>query len=118
MNEHLSTISEARLQSNCVRWLWNTHPKTRGLFFSVTNNSEHIGRGVSRKALGLVPGVADCIFLWKGFAHFIEFKKQFGKQSLEQKSWQAKVEEHEFDYYIVRTESDFKEIINSILGEN
>lgn len=33
---------EAKLQSQCVIWLWNTYPETRGLFFSVENEGARI----------------------------------------------------------------------------
>lgn len=33
---------EAKLQSQCVIWMWNTHQETRGLFFSVENEGVRI----------------------------------------------------------------------------
>ena len=83
-------MSEAQIQAACVTWLWNTYPQTRGLFFAVNNNSEHVARAMNRKAVGLVAGVSDTIFLWRGKALLIEFKTPTGRQSAKQKEWQAK----------------------------
>lgn len=108
-------LTESQIQSSCVAWLWNTHPETRGLFFSVTNNSEHIARAMQRKSLGLVSGVSDCLFLWHGKTYCFEFKNESGRQSEAQKIWETKVFKHGFEYYIVRSLDEFKGVINSIL---
>lgn len=107
--------SESQIQAECVRWLWNTYPETRGLFFSVTNNSEHVGRAMQRIAVGLVAGVSDTIFLWKGIPYFIEFKTEKGRQSARQKIWQEKIESHGFNYYIIRSLEEFKQLIKRII---
>src|SRR5690554_6899601 len=44
-------MSEAQIQAACVKWLWNTHPLTRGLFFAVNNNSEHVARATCSELL-------------------------------------------------------------------
>jgi len=108
-------MSEAQIQSKCVAWLWNTFPETRGLFFAVQNNSEHAVRALQRKAMGLIPGVSDTILLWKGKAYLIEFKTQTGTQSAAQKSWQKKVTDEGFEYYLVRSFDEFKFVIFEIL---
>lgn len=105
-------MTEAQLQAACVKWLWNTHPQTRGLFFAVTNNSEHAVRGLQRKALGMVSGVSDCIFLWHQKAYLIEFKTETGKQSQAQKEWEQRVISEGFCYSVIRNEEEF---INCIL---
>lgn len=110
-----STISEAQIQASCVMWLWNTHPSTRGLFFSVTNNSEHIARAMQRKAVGLISGVSDCLFIWRGSLYCFEFKTDKGRQSPAQIEWKRKVTEHQVSYCIVRSLDEFKSLIYSIL---
>lgn len=35
-------VEEAKLQSECVIWLWNNYPETRGLFFAVENEGARI----------------------------------------------------------------------------
>jgi len=108
-------MSEAQIQAACVTWLWNTYPLTRGLFFAVNNNSEHVARAMNRKAVGLVAGVSDTIFLWAGEAYLIEFKTPAGRQSAKQKEWQNKVVAAGFWYYIIRSLEEFQDLINEII---
>lgn len=108
-------MSEAQIQAACVTWLWNTYPQTRGLFFAVNNNSEHVARAMNRKAVGLVAGVSDTIFLWRGKALLIEFKTPTGRQSAKQKEWQERAEAQGFRYYIVRSLEDFQDLIKKTL---
>lgn len=108
--------SEAQIQSECVIWMWNEKPETRGLFFAIQNNSENIGRAMQRKALGLIPGVADTCFLWDGIAYFFEFKTEDGRQSAQQKEWERRVKDQNFGYFIVRSTEQFKQLINQILA--
>jgi hypothetical protein len=70
---------------------------------------------MNRKAVGLVAGVSDTIFLWRGTALLIEFKTPTGRQSEKQKEWQAKAEAAGFRYYIVRSLEDFKQLIEGII---
>lgn len=35
-------MSEARIQSECIIWCWNTYPQTRGLLFHVANEGAKI----------------------------------------------------------------------------
>lgn len=109
-------MTEAQLQSKCVIWLRNTYPQTHGLFFAVNNNSIHAHAGGTMKALGVIPGVADTIFLWDGKAYFLEFKTPDGRQSKAQREWQEVVERAGFRYEIVRSEAEFRALIGSIIN--
>lgn len=88
----MAPFSELQLQASCFQWAWNTYPETRGLLFHVTNevkphppetDAHALARGcpihlkypgetfkelsiriAKLKAAGLVPGVADLVFLW------------------------------------------------------
>lgn len=108
-------MTEAQIQAACVTWLWNTYPQTRGLFFAVNNNSEHVARAMNRKAVGLVAGVSDTIFLWRGVAYLIEFKTPTGKQSAKQKEWQQKAEAAGFRYCIVKSIKEFQTLMEDLL---
>lgn len=108
-------MTEAQIQAECVKWIRNERQHLRGLFFAVNNNSEHIARAMNRKASGVVPGVSDTILLIDGRAFLIEFKTQSGKQSDSQARWQRLVEANGFEYFIVRSVDEFKELINSLL---
>lgn len=109
-------MSEAKIQSDCVKWLWNSHPETRGLFFSVTNNSEHIGRAMQRKSVGLVSGVSDTIFLWDSKTYLIEFKTETGKQSSTQKRWEESVNKQGFQYFIIRSLEEFQRLMIHLMN--
>ena len=106
-------MTEAQLQSKCVIWLRNTYPQTHGLFFAVNNNSIHAHAGGTMKAMGVIPGVADTIFLWEGKAYFLEFKTPDGRQSAAQREWQRTVEVQGFRYEIIRDFEEFKTFIAS-----
>lgn len=107
--------TEAQIQSACVMWLWNNYPQTRGLFFAVTNNSEHAVRALQRKSLGLVAGVSDCLFMWKGKTYCFEFKTPKGKLSEAQGVWGARVTTHGFPYIVIRDIETFQEQIEAII---
>lgn len=108
-------MTESQIQASCVLWLWNTHPKTRGMFFSVTNNSEHVGRAMQRKAVGLVSGVSDCLFIWRGTIYCFEFKTAIGRQSPAQIEWQGKVNSQGINYYLVRSLEQFQKVMEGII---
>lgn len=113
--DDMCAISESQIQAACVTWLWNTHPETRTLFFSVTNNSEHIARAMQRKSLGLISGVSDCLFIWRSTLYCFEFKTDKGRQSPAQIEWERKVTEQGINYYIIRSLDQFQHQINQIL---
>jgi len=146
-------MKESQIQAECVKWLWNNYPETRGLFFAVQNEGARLsvkviinamlfvienindkrlvlekvnevisqckrGNGISgaiAKAMGIIPGVSDTIFLWEGVAHLIEFKTETGRQSPDQVHWQLFVEKAGFDYYIIRSLEQFQGLIEDIL---
>jgi hypothetical protein len=59
--------SEDRIQQECYRWFHNTYPELRGLLFHVPNGGKRDGREAKKlKTMGVVPGVADLIFLYNG----------------------------------------------------
>ena len=119
---------EAHIQADCVLWLWNTYPETRGLYFCVNNENsrskyesrkQQLRSGAQRKALGIVPGVSDTILMIprKGYhALCIEFKTPTGRQSESQKLFQERLERMTYRYEIVRSLEDFITVINSYLS--
>lgn len=111
---------EARIQSECVRWLWNEHPETRGLFIHIPNegNRRSIADGAVRKAMGIVAGAPDTfLFIPRGVHHglAIEFKTEVGRQSSEQKKFQQRLEFYGYRYEICRSLDQFKVIITDYL---
>jgi hypothetical protein len=118
---------EAKIQSECVRWLWNEHPETRMLYFCVPNElstssymdkQAQLREGSKRRTMGCVSGVSDTILMIPSdgyHAACIEFKTPIGRQSDTQKEFQAKVEEKGYKYTLIRSVDDFKNFINKYL---
>lgn len=99
---------EHNLQCACVRWFTYQHPELAGLLFAVPNGGARSKATAGRlKAEGVVAGVADLILLvprpapaYPYLALCIEMKTKTGRQSPEQKEWQAKVESHGYKYAV------------------
>lgn len=108
--------SEAAFQQQCRIWFHNLFPQYRGLLFHVRNNSESARDGKYWKELGVIPGVSDFMFLFKGKCHCIELKTLTGYQSDEQIAWEFKVKEQNIDYYLVNSMEGFKSLILKIIS--
>lgn len=122
---------EHNIQSACVRWFNLQWPQYRGLLFAVPNGGARSKATAGKlKAEGVVPGVADLILLvpksntyiysagemtLSYHALCIEMKTAKGRQSPEQKEWQAKVEGEGYRYAVCRSLEDFIKQINDYL---
>jgi len=63
------------------------------------------------KAMGVVAGVSDMIWLSSKGAVFLEFKDERGRQSLSQKWWQGVVEAVGYRYVVIRSVEDFQKML-------
>lgn len=63
------------------------------------------------KALGLIPGAADYFFMWEGGGGVIEFKSETGRQTENQKDFQAWCEYLNVDYRIARSADEGEAIL-------
>lgn len=111
---------EGKIQAECVQWLWNTRPETRGLYIHIPNEGNRRSKidGSIRKALGLTAGAPDTfMFISRNGYHglAIEFKTKTGVQSETQKDFQMRLEEQCYKYVIVRSLEEFKEVITDYL---
>lgn len=120
---------EENLQAACVKWFRLQYPQYDGLLFHVPNGGRRNLKEAARlKAEGVVAGVSDLILLvpqwfttWRGqegclFAGLcIEMKTAKGRQSPEQKEWQAKVEDQGYRYAVCRSLDEFMKTINNYL---
>lgn len=121
---------EHNIQAACVRWFNMQWPQYRGLLFAVPNGSYRSKATAGKlKAEGVVPGVADLILLvprcvkahddegWYNTIHAlcIEMKTAKGRQSHEQKEWQAKVESHGYKYAVCHSLDEFMAVVNGYL---
>lgn len=88
--------SEDRFSAEFSQWAWNYHPETRYTLFHVENEKEKLNgesaasfvRRLSKaKAKGVVPGVWDYFWFWKGKVYVIELKVGRGVLSDDQKKF-------------------------------
>lgn len=106
---------EARIQSECFKWFWNTFPEHRRMLFHVDNNSWNAVIGAQKKALGVVAGPSDLIFIVDSAVWFLECKTPDGDQSPEQIDFMEKVMMRGHQYRIFRSIEQFKDIIWEIM---
>lgn len=132
---------EHNIQCACVRWFNYQWPEYRGLLFAVPNGGARSKATAGKlKAEGVVAGVADLILLvprntnpkktpygeicieidgqipeiWY-HALCIEMKTEKGRQSPEQKEWQAKVEGEGYGYAVCHSLDEFMAVVNGYL---
>jgi len=103
-------MTEDKLQSKCFQWHWNTFPKERGRLFHVNQKARNAIEGNRMKAMGVVPGVSDLIYLTPQGPVFIEMKTESGTQSGDQVKFQQLVESFGFKYIICRNFESFHQI--------
>ena len=110
-------MSEDRLQQECYLWFHNTYPKLRGLLFHVPNGGNRKGREARKfKVMGVFPGVADLLLIYKGRFFALELKVFGGSQSDNQKYWEYIVTQNGVNYYLVWSLEEFKDLIKKILS--
>ena len=105
---------EDLLQAQIVKWFRNEYQMHgKGLIFSTPNGgTRNIVEAKKLKATGTMAGVADLtILLPNAKTIFVELKTDIGKQSEVQKIFETKVKNLNFEYYLIRSLSDFKELI-------
>ena len=110
-------MTEAQIQSECVRWFWNTYPEHRRMLFHVDNNSWNAIIGAQKKALGVVKGVSDLVLVLDGCVMFLEFKDETGVQKVEQEDFECKVKDRGHAYRVFRSVEQFKQIIWQTIGK-
>lgn len=111
-------MSEDKLQQLCYLWFHNTYSQYRGLLFHPANGGSRNSReGAKFKSMGVVPGVADLLFIFKDTIWAIELKTETGTQSDKQKEWENVIWVQGIDYCIVRSLKEFQRLIKSIIDE-
>lgn len=102
--------TEEQLQADCYKWFHETFIPWRRMLFHVDNNSYNAVIGAKKKALGVVKGPSDLIFI-ADKVYFCEMKLPGKTQSDEQKDFQAKCEERNQQYFIFETKLSFMAFI-------
>jgi len=105
MKKHESKIQQEIVvffkNNYCLK---NMNPKCE--IFSVPNEMQ-----MKFRSTGLLSGASDLIVLMKNRCIFVEVKTEIGKQSDKQKDFEKTVTDLGFEYYLVRSLEQFKEII-------
>lgn len=81
-----------------------------GLIFSVPNEATYRNKQYFQQT-GAMAGVSDLVVVLPSKIYFVELKSAKGKQSPEQKDFEDKIKELEFQYFIVRSLDEFKQIL-------
>lgn len=109
------SFSESKIQQDCYIWFTNTyclkHHEPRLLMFSVPNEGKNAIEQSRKKATGMLSGVSDTIIVMPNKVLFVEFKDSKGKQSDNQKEFETRVNKLGFEYYVIRSLEDFKQLI-------
>lgn len=109
---------EHNLQVNCVRWFRYQYPLLRHCLVAVPNGGRRdAATGAKLKDEGVVAGVADLNFHYRGHTLFIEMKTPTGRQSLSQKEWQRAMEAQGFQYVVCRSLEDFMRVVNGFIKQ-
>jgi hypothetical protein len=83
--------------------------------FMVNNNPKDKIQGAVLKAMGLVEGASDLIWMYKGKCYAIEMKTATGTQKKEQKKFQAQWESQGGVYVIKRSFEEFCNFVQNIV---
>lgn len=78
-------MTELQLQTLVFQWVWNQFPATRRLLVHVPNGGyRNKSEAMQMKASGVVKGVHDLLFYWKGQLYWFELKVGSNQQTPEQ----------------------------------
>lgn len=120
-------MTHDKLQYNCFTWLWNNHQELRQLFWGTFNDIKQVEKIIGSvgnkrqiilshmKSLGMVKGILDFMFYYKGVLHVMDFKVGKDKLSKEQKTFITQVESQGGKGYEVRSFEEFQKIILNII---
>lgn len=105
--------SEDKIQQECVMWFRNTyglnHHNPKLLMFSVPNSGQNAKEQLKKKAVGLLPGVADTIIVLPNKTIYCEFKDEKGIQSPAQIKFEQDIIALGHEYWVIRSLEEFKQ---------
>jgi hypothetical protein len=101
--------NESIIASQCFIWAWNNYPSTRYCLFHIANEAKRsIIDASKQKAMGLLSGVPDYGFVWKGNTYYFELKTEEGKVSENQKKVHNAFENQGVNVTVGHSFEDFK----------
>lgn len=104
--------TEHNIQKSIVRWFKREYPEY--LIFASCNEACYTRKTYFTEA-GMLNGVSDLICILPNKILFIELKTERGIQSKSQKDFEAKIKFLNFNYHIIKSLDDFKELIKNNL---
>ena len=114
--EATKQTTEDQIQADIFQYAWNHLPQTRRLLFAVPNGGNRDIREAKKlQATGVVPGIPDLIFVWKGRAYGIEVKKISGHVSANQQKVHETWAEDGAPVYVVWSAIQGIKVIEDIL---
>ena len=108
--------NEAQLQNLCFLWIHNTYASERGVVWHTDNNSVNGVVGAQKKALGVVKGISDLVWISPIGVIFIEIKFGDGRQTEEQKRFEEMVTARKCLYFVVKDFETFKTIVWEVMS--
>ena len=110
-------MTHDRLQYECFFWMWNEYPDLRYLCHAnINSHPKWKVQDMSKlKSLGLVKGVLDLEFYYKGCLHVFDIKIGADKLSKQQKEYIKAIEGEGGQGYEIRSLEGFQNIINGLL---
>ena len=113
----MSNQPETKLQQLCFVWFNNQYPELRKTMWHVQNEGKRSKYEQSIiKSLGVVPGVADLNWLYKGVFYGIELKTPTGSQTKTQREWERVITQQGGIYVLIRSLEEFKEFVGGVVG--
>lgn len=110
--------TEGKIQAEAYQWFHNSYPELRGLLYHVPNGgNRNLIEATRLKAAGVVAGIPDMVFHFKGKTWFFEFKDAKGKLSYDQVKIHDQMRSQGFIVWIVRTVEHFQELIGQIINQ-
>ena len=118
-------ITHDQLQKMCFDHLWNHYPTTRRTFWHTPNeqrrypgetDKQHMIRLSQAKSIGVLKGVVDLVWYWKG--ELITFDIKVGADSLsdDQIKFIDAIKVQGGSFYEISSLDQFKQVIDLILN--
>lgn len=109
--------TEDRIQQEIYLYLNNSfclqHHAQRGIIFHVPNERISKAERIRLAAIGVLAGVSDLIFIYRGKHIYFEVKTPTGTQSKAQIEFEGRIQTNGFSYYLVRSVDDVKNIMRA-----
>jgi hypothetical protein len=87
----------------------------RGVWFHVANEGKrHQITALIQKAMGMIPGVSDFVFIWNGGAAFIELKAGKKTQTDSQKFFARWCSSSRLTYAVCRSVSEAEDLLRTL----